>query len=173
MLGLTFVLIALGGAPMKPVPAHTPQQASPLPFEMRDLTEAEAAALPPGEGRDAVAVMCVPCHGVLPAIAVRKTAIGWSASVEDMRLKGAKGTDEQAEAAAKYLAKFFPAVDMTGATAQEIADVTGFTAQEAAAIVAYRESGHPLKSFAEVKKIPGLDPKRLAAAKPRMVYAPK
>jgi len=159
-------------APIRPVPAHERQQPT-LPFEMRELNEAESAALPPGEGRDAVAFMCVPCHGVLPAIAVRKTAVGWSATVEDMRVKGAKGSDEQAEAAAAYLARFFAAVDVNKATAAEIAQVTGLTSDEAQAIVAYRDAGHSFKSFSDVKKVPDIDAKRLAAAKPRIVYAPK
>ena len=172
LLGLAIGMSGL--APMRPVPAHEPQQPAPtLPFEMRELNDAEAAALPQGEGRDAVAFMCVPCHGVLPAIAVRKTAVGWSATVEDMRVKGAKGSDEQSEAAAKYLARFFAAVDVNKATAAEIAQVTELTLEEAQAIVAYRDAGHTFKTFTEVKKVPGIDAKRLAAAKPRIVYAPK
>ena len=176
MVAVLVLLIALPGpAAMRPVPAHQAQQAqqSAMPFEMREMNEAESAALPPGEGRDAVAFMCVPCHGVLPAVAVRKTAVGWSATVEDMRVKGAKGSDEQAEAAAKYLATFFAAVDVNKATAAEIVQVTGLTNDDAQAIVAYRDGGHTFKSFTDVKKVPGLDAKRLAAAKPRIVYAPK
>jgi competence ComEA-like helix-hairpin-helix protein len=173
MVAILVLLIALPGpAPMRPVPAHQAQQ-PPMPFEMREMNEAESAALPPGEGRDAVAFMCVPCHGVLPAVAVRKTAVGWSATVEDMRVKGAKGSDVQAEAAAKYLATFFAAVDVNKATAAEIVQVTGLTNDDAQAIVAYRDAGHTFKSFTDVKKVPGLDAKRLAAAKPRIVYAPK
>jgi hypothetical protein len=71
-------------APLTPVPSHqtAPQQPpappapAPFAFEMREMTEAEAAVLVPGEGRDAVAFMCVPCHGVLPAVAQRRTALG-------------------------------------------------------------------------------------------------
>ncbi len=141
--------------------------------EMRPLTDEESAALPPGEGRDAVATMCVPCHGVLPAIVTRKTALGWRATVDDMRVKGAKGTDEQARAAVAYLSATFAAVDVNTATAEQIAKVAGFTPGEAAAIVAYRQDAHTVKSYTDLKKVPGLDPARLAAAKPRVVYAPK
>ena len=144
-----------------------------MPLEMRELNEAESAALPQGEGRDAVAFMCVPCHGVLVAVAVRKTPLAWMATVEDMRVKGAKGTDEQARAAAEYFGKYFPAVDVNTGTVEQLVAVAGFTPEEAAAIVAYREDGHPIKSYTELKKVVGLDPKRLAAAKPRIVYTPK
>jgi hypothetical protein len=171
------VLIAAGLPVMTPSPAHVrqePAQQTPiLPFEMRDLNEAESAALPPGEGRDAVAFMCVPCHGVLPAIAQRKTALGWTFTVEDMRVKGAKGTDDQAEAAANYLSKHFAAVDVNKATPEQLVEIAGFTSEEAAAIVAYRGEGRAFKSITDVRRVPGLDPKRVTAAKPRLAYAPK
>jgi helix-hairpin-helix protein len=171
------VMLHAGIAPMPahqaPAPQQAPVQPPAMPFEMRELTEEESAALPAGDGRDAVAVMCVPCHGVLVSIATRKTALGWTATVQDMRTKGAKGTDAQAEAAAKYLARNFGAVDVNTATAQELVAAAGFTADEAAAIVAFRADGHPLKSFTELKKVPGLDPRRLAQAKPRLAYTPK
>ena len=174
------LLFAVAQAPIAPVPAHVPAQQPPaaqppvtMPFETRDLNEAESAALPPGEGRDAVASMCVPCHGVLPALAVRKTALGWTATVEDMRLKGAKGTDEQAEAAANYLSQHFAAVNVNTATAEELVKIAELSADDAAAIIAFRGDGKPFKSYTDVKKVPGVDPKRLAAAKPRLVYAPK
>ena len=176
---LPLLLVLGSGLPaMAPVPAHAPaaaiqQPASMLPFEMRELNEAENAALPQGEGRDAVATMCVPCHGVLVAVAARKTPLAWSASVEDMRVKGAKGTDEQAQAAAKYLSTWFAAVDVNRATAEDLVKIAEFTPEEAAAIVAWREAGHAFKSYTDVKKVPGLDAKRLAAAKPRLAYAPK
>src|SRR5438876_2519954 len=78
------VLFALAQAPIVPVLAHASvqqppatQALAPVVSEMRELNEAESAALPPGEGRDAVALMCVSCHGVLPAVALRKTALAW------------------------------------------------------------------------------------------------
>jgi len=90
-----------------------------------------------------------------------------------MRVKGARGTDEQAEAAAKYLSAHFAAVDVNTATADELVTVAELGAEDAAAIVAFRGEGRPFKSYADLKKIPGVDPKRLAAAKPRLVYTPR
>lgn len=175
MMVLLLVLALASSTPLKPLPAHVQQpaaQQTPTP-ENRPMTEAESAALPEGDGRDAVAFMCVPCHGVLVAIAQRKTPLAWNATVEDMRVKGAKGSDEQAEAATKYLSRHFAAVDVNTATAALLAEVAGFTAAEAAAITAYRSAGHAFESFTDLRKVPGLDPKRLTAAKPRVAYAPK
>jgi competence protein ComEA len=151
------VLIVVLQVPVTPVPAHEP----------------EPAPLPPGEGRDAVVSMCTPCHGVGVVASVRKTPLAWDATVETMRGKGAKGSDEQAHAAAEYLAKALPAVDVNTATVEEIATIAGLTPEEAAAIVAYREDGHTITSYTALKKVPGLDPKHLAAAKAKIAYAPK
>ena len=46
-----------------------PPSSVPLTPQERPMTDAESEALPQGEGRDDVAFMCVPCHGVLVAIA--------------------------------------------------------------------------------------------------------
>jgi len=180
MIAASLFLVAVAHAPLAPMPAHeasqeptSAQSQPPMTFEMRELNDAESAALPKGDGRDAVAFMCVPCHGVLVATNVRKTPPAWEVTVEAMRVKGAKGTDEQARAAAAYLGKFFPAVDVNTAAAEQIAAIAGLTPEEAAAIVAYRNDGHPIKSYTELKKVPGVDPKRLAEAKPRIVFAPK
>jgi len=179
MIGIGLFLLLAGQAPMSPVPVHdtskNAQQPPPVVynFEMRDLTEEEAAVLVAGEGRDAVAFMCVPCHGVLRAVSLPKTELAWAATVEDMRVKGAKGTDEQAEAAVKYLAAHFAAVNVNTATVEALVAIAELSPEDAAAIVAFRGEGRPFKSFTDMKKVPGVDPKRLAAAKPRLAYTPK
>ena len=178
-----FALPKPGGAPptaaaMKPEPAHdagaAPAGASVAAKTTggpRALTPAESAALPPGPGRDAVATMCVPCHGIAHSIEPRKTAPGWVATVEDMRDRGAPGTDAQADAAAKYLAEHFAAVDVNTATAAELERVAGLTPAEAAAIVQYR-TDHPIKSYTELKRVPGIDPARLEKVRRLLVFAP-
>jgi competence ComEA-like helix-hairpin-helix protein len=117
--------------------------------------------------------MCVPCHGVLRAVAERKTARGWAATVDSMREKGAKGSDDQAAAVVVYLSAHFAAVDVNTATADELVNVAGLSPEDAAAIIAFRGDGHPFKSYSDLKKVTGVDPKRLTAAKSRLVYAPK
>ena len=66
-----------------------------------------------------------------------------------MRVKGAKGTDEQAQAAAKYLSTYFAAVDVNKATAEELVKVAEFTPDEAAAMVAWRDAGHASSRYTE------------------------
>ena len=59
------------------------------------------------------------------------------------------------------------------ASDDELVTIAKLSADDAAAIVAFRGSGRPFKSYADLKKVAGVDPKRLSAAKPRLVYAPK
>lgn len=167
-------LLLLPGFLLAPVPAHHVEavKQDPIPVH-RPMTDAEEAALPPGPGRDEVAYMCVPCHGVLHAIATPKTPLGWQDTVEDMISRGADGTDEQADAVVKYLSAHFEAVDVNTATAADIARVSGLSLQDAQAIVTYREAGHKFKSFADVQQVPGLDEKKLDEAKPKLVFRPR
>ena len=168
-LGMAVMLAGSGWGVVQSGSAHATQQTS----EVRELTETESAALPAGEGREAVAFMCVPCHGILTAVSQRKTAPAWATTVDLMRDKGAKGSDDQAEAAVAYLTRFFPAVDVNTATADQLERIAGFTAEEAAAIVSYRDAGHAFAAFADVRRVPGLDAGRLAAARPRIVFKSK
>jgi competence ComEA-like helix-hairpin-helix protein len=175
MLALPIVrLLLLPAFFLAPVRAHhvTPVAQDPIPVH-RPLTPAEDAALPPGDGRDAVAFMCVPCHGVLHAIVSPKTPLGWQDTVDDMISRGADGTNEQAEAVVKYLSAHFEAVDVNTASAADMVRVSGLSQRDAGAIVAYREAGHKFKSFADLQQIPGLDEKRLDEAKRKLVFRPR
>ena len=141
-----------------PVPAHV-QTASAQEQPKVVLSEAEAAALPDTAGRESVAGMCAPCHGVLTVTTQRHTAAGWASVVDDMFGKGATGTDEEAEAVVVYLARHFPAVNVNAADATELARVLKIAKVEAEAIVAYRQSNPPFKTSDDLKRVPGVDPK--------------
>ena len=157
---------------LRPVPGRAPQQNPPATAASTQSATTEAI-LPPGDGRDAVLFMCVPCHGIPTAVVNRRTAKGWQATVDDMREKGAQGSDDQAAAATSYLSRFFLAVDVNHASAEDITRVAHLSPADAAAIVAYRDAGHAFKSFADVAKVPGVDAAKLEAAKPKLVYAPR
>ena len=175
MPALTVIrLLLLPGSFFAPVPAHhvTHVAQNQIPVH-RPLTPAEDAALPPGEGRDDVAYMCVPCHGVLHAIVAPKTPLGWQDTVDDMISRGADGSDEQAEAVVKYLSAHFEAVDVNTAAAADIVRVSGLSQQDADAIVAYRAAGHKFKSFGDLQQVPGLDEKKLDEAKSKLVFRPR
>jgi cytochrome c5 len=63
--------------------------------------------LPAGSGRDIVAVACTQCHGLKLIAALRDGPMGWRHFVNDMILRGAQLTPQEADTVAQYLAKNF------------------------------------------------------------------
>jgi mono/diheme cytochrome c family protein len=68
---------------------------------------AQAPGLPPGEGRDLVAVACTQCHGLNTIMAIRDGAAGWRQFVNYMIMKGAQVTDREADTVVQYLTASF------------------------------------------------------------------
>jgi mono/diheme cytochrome c family protein len=64
-------------------------------------------ALPPGEGRDLVAVACTQCHSLTPLTAGRDGPGGWRDHVANMVLRGAQLTPREADTVIQYLAGNF------------------------------------------------------------------
>ena len=68
---------------------------------------AQAPALPPGEGRDLVAVACTQCHGLNTIVQIRDGAGGWRQFVNYMILKGAQMTERETDTVVQYLTANF------------------------------------------------------------------
>ena len=49
--------------------------------------------------------MCTGCHGVQTFSGIALSATEWELMVADMRLRGARGTDDDARAVVEYLTK--------------------------------------------------------------------
>jgi mono/diheme cytochrome c family protein len=73
--------------------------------------------LPPGEGRELVATVCTQCHGLRSSQFWRAGLPGWKRIVDEMVLRGARITPEEAETIAKYLAQTFGPDSQRAATA--------------------------------------------------------
>jgi cytochrome c5 len=69
---------------------------------------AAAAALPEGEGKAIVLSVCTKCHGPSNFSTLRMSRSAWEDEVEDMKDKGAIGTDDDFKRIIDYLAKNFP-----------------------------------------------------------------
>lgn len=68
---------------------------------------APAAGLPEGVGKAAFEARCLNCHDAAQAINTRRTRADWERVIEDMVARGANGADEELDAIAAYLTKFF------------------------------------------------------------------
>ena len=67
--------------------------------------QANAPALPPGRGRDLISVVCTQCHSLSPILMLRDGAQGWRNFVQEMVMRGAQATPEEAEIIIQYLAE--------------------------------------------------------------------
>jgi competence protein ComEA len=134
-----------------------------------------SAQLPDGPGKDTVVKVCGTCHEPNRAAAVRLTREGWEQTVSDMRWRGAKGTDEEFAAVIEYLVANFlgeaPAkLNMNRATAVELESVVLLLRKEASALIAFRDKIGGFKSIDDVKKAPGVDFKKIEAARDRITF---
>lgn len=68
---------------------------------------AAAADFPDDPDRPAFIDMCSNCHTPGHSVEQRHTEAEWRAIVNDMREKGAPGTDDDAAAVVRYLTKYF------------------------------------------------------------------
>ena len=73
-------------------------------------------ALPPGEGRDMVAVACSQCHALNVIMSMREGQAGWRRHVTNMVTRGAQLTAREADTVIAYLAATFGPVATPAAT---------------------------------------------------------
>jgi competence protein ComEA len=139
------------------------------------LNAQQQPQLPDGPGKDALVKVCVGCHEPNRVAAFRLTREGWEATVADMRWRGAKATDEEFTAIVDYLAANFlgeaaPKLNMNRATSIELESVLSLLRKEAAAVIAYRDKVGGFKTIDDLKKVPGLDFKKIESGKDRISF---
>jgi competence protein ComEA len=160
------VLIGVLGARMSP-------SASVLPA----VTPAFQVQLPDKPGRDAVIKVCGICHPSERAAAVRLTREGWEEVVADMVRRGARPTDEERTQITEYLATNFLGeaarpLNLNSASQLDLEIVAGLLRKEAAAVLAYlKDKGH-CTALADLKKVSGLDYKKIEDRKDFLVCFP-
>ena len=126
--------------------------------------------LPPGEGREATDKMCSGCHGIATSTGTYHTRLEWLGIVDLMRQQGAPGTDDEAEAATRFLAHHFGRVDINTAPVEELVRVLELSQPMAAAIVEYRKGKAVFQSLEDLKKVPGLDYKLVEQKEGRITF---
>ena len=129
--------------------------------------------LPAGVGRDITIKLCSECHNVRVVASLRLTRDGWAGVIKDMARQGAKGTDEEFAQVLEYLAANFLGeaprpINLNTAPAIDLESVVGLLRSEARVLIAYREKT-PCKAIEDLKGVPGLDYKKIEAAKERIV----
>jgi competence protein ComEA len=136
------------------------------------LTAQGQTKLPEGEGKALVERACTRCHGPTEITNARLNRERWNGMVDDMVSRGAEATDEELDKIVEYLAANFgrPKIGVNKATAKELASALGLSAEDAEAIVSYREKNGNFKGWDDLKKVPSVDMKKMAANKDRFEY---
>ena len=135
---------------------------------------AAAQQLPEGPGKAELQKVCGLCHQAERSAAVRLTREGWEGVIGDMIARGARGTDQEFAAILDYLSKHFLGeaprpLNINRANNIELESVAGLTRKEAAALLKWRGEVGLCKSLDELKKVPGLDYKKIDARKDFLV----
>jgi competence ComEA-like helix-hairpin-helix protein len=131
----------------------------------------QAQDLPDGPNKQLFSDTCGGCHGADVVIGQTGTKERWSDTVDQMRARGAAGSDADFEKIIAYLSKYFgPAVSINKEAAKDLATDLDITAAEAAAIVKYRTDKGNFKEWADLAKVTGLDVKKIEPLKGRIVF---
>ena len=138
---------------------------------------AAQSVLPEAPGRDITVKVCGNCHAAETVASVRHTADDWREVIARMVAAGAKGTEQELATVQEYLSTQFPAeeqqtLNLNAATAIELESVAGLLRKEAAALIAHREKNGPCKKLEDLKKVAGLDYKKIDARKARLACRP-
>jgi len=89
-------------------PSSPPEPAATASAPSQEVPNTSGSVLPQGEGRETVIATCTTCHGPTNFSTLRMSRTAWEKEVEDMKDKGAVGTDEDFKRVIDYLAKSFP-----------------------------------------------------------------
>lgn len=127
--------------------------------------------VPNGPGKEVVQRVCTACHDLGPLQAINGNKDTWQGVVDDMRGRGADGTDDDFKAIVGYLSKYLGTqVNVNMATAAVMVTELGITDAEGAAIVKYRADNGKIADWTALSKVPGLDASKLEPLKKRLQY---
>ena len=128
----------------------------------------------PTDPADQMVKICGVCHEPQRAASIRLTRDGWEATIGDMIARGPRAPtttsgepglslDELPGEASKPL-------NVNTATSVELESVLLLLRKEAAAVIAYREKNGLFKNVDDLKKVPGIDVKKIETQKDRLYF---
>jgi len=153
-------------------------QAPQAPAQQRTFTPEEIAALsqglPEGPARELTVRVCAQCHEPRRAAALRLTREGWEGVVEKMVGLGARAADDEFARIVDYLAENYKGeapkpINLNSASSVELESVAMMLRKEAAAWIDYRNKKGPCKALDDLKKVPGIDFKKIDDRRDRLV----
>lgn len=131
--------------------------------------------LPDGPGKQTTIAVCGKCHSPDRAAALHQTRRAWQSTIAQMVSMGANASDDQLDTILDYLSKNFPPlpptpVNINTADPVELESSLLLLKSEARAVIQYRTEHGPFKSLDDLRKVPGLDFKKIEDSKVRIVF---
>ena len=133
------------------------------------------ADIPAGPGKDAAVKYCATCHSAEQAVSLRQGQEEWAGTIEKMVGMGAKVPDDSYDPILVYLTKYFGPdaplpIKVNKASAVELESLLLLKRSEAAAILQYRTDHGDFKAIDDLRKVPGVDFKKIEAKKDLLVF---
>lgn len=133
------------------------------------------ADIPAGPGKDATVKYCANCHSAEQAVSLRQGQEEWAATIDKMAGMGAKIPDDSYGPILTYLTKHFGPdaplpIRVNKASAVDLESLLLLKRSEAAAILQYRAAHGDFKAIDDLRKVPGLDFKKIEAKKDLLVF---
>jgi competence ComEA-like helix-hairpin-helix protein len=148
---------APGGQATKPAPASAANA---------EQDEEAFAAL----GEKTTEQICIICHPWENITQKRRTVREWNEVIVNMAQRGAPGTKQQFGVVAKFLARYYGALHVNSATAEEFSTVLGLSAKDARAIVEHRKANGKFADAAALAKVEGIDVKKIEEQADALIF---
>lgn len=114
--------------------------------------------------------LCNDCHDTNQIVSRRRTRTEWEDVITKMVEQGLDGSAKDLETVFAYLNRNYGKVFINRASADELVAVLTITQKDADALVAYRKTAGSFADFEAIKKVPGIDLKKLEDKKDAIAY---
>ena len=125
---------------------------------------------PDAPGKDTVQTVCAACHSPDYVTDAPRNAQGWNDVLDMMKAYGATATDAEWNQIKGYILGQISTIEVNKATAAELQALFEVNEPLAKAIVDYRTANGAFKTIDDVKKVPGLDAKKVDYRKNRLEF---
>jgi competence protein ComEA len=144
--------------------------ATPSPYVTRQATQKESPKVPEDPDTGLFMRMCNNCHDTNQIVSRRRTRTEWEDVITKMVEQGLDGSAKDLETVFAYLNRNYGKVFINRAPADELVAVLTITQKDADALVAYRKTAGSFADFEAIRKVPGIDLKKLEDKKDAIAY---